>query len=113
MPPGRDCLAEYAGLAVYLAIVLLMTYMSAKTVSSAMSALLVTRPQRHQGCSGREERAPKAVAGGLAPVSIPRAFAGGPGRVAGEHRPRLPAGEAHQVPLGAAIGQPIVRERVS
>jgi Protein of unknown function (Hypoth_ymh) len=39
------------------------------------------------------------------PVRVTRAFVGRAGRVAGEHCSGLPAGDAHQVILGAAVGQ--------
>ena len=52
------------------------------------------------------------VARGKASVGIPRAFVGCARRVAGEHRACLPAGEAHQVTLRTAAGQPVMRERV-
>ena len=45
-------------------------------------------------------------------MRIAGAFVGRARRVAGEHRSRLPAGEAHQVTLGTAAGQPVMRERV-
>ena len=47
-----------------------------------------------------------------APVRLPRAFIGSARRVASKHCPRLPAGEAHQVTLRSAAGQPVMRERV-
>ena len=54
----------------------------------------------------------EAVSGGEAPVGIAGALIRGTGRVACEHRPRLPAREAHQIALGTTARQPIMGERV-
>lgn len=45
-------------------------------------------------------------------MGVARAFIGRAGRVPREHCPRLPPGQPHQVTLGPAIGQPVMRERV-
>src|SRR5262249_55272451 len=54
----------------------------------------------------------EAVSGGEASMGVAGAFICGTGRIAGEHGSRFPASETHQVALGAAAGEPVVRERV-
>jgi len=46
-------------------------------------------------------------------MSVAGAFVGGARSVAGEHGAGLPTGEPHQVALGAAVGQPVMGERVA
>jgi hypothetical protein len=55
----------------------------------------------------RRSGASKPVGGGEAAVGLAGAGVGGRGAVALEHLTRLPAGQAHQVGLAAALGQPL------
>jgi hypothetical protein len=53
------------------------------------------------------------VAGGEAPVGLAGALICGRGAVAVQHGPGAPAGQAHQIGLAAALGEPLVGERVA
>ena len=55
----------------------------------------------------------QAVTGRQPTVRPPGAGVGGRGAVAAEHRPGPPAGQAHEVRLAAALGEPGVREGVA
>jgi hypothetical protein len=59
-----------------------------------------------------QARTLEPVARGQTSVRVAGAFVCCARGVAGEHGARLPAGEAHQIALRAAAGQPIMRERV-
>jgi hypothetical protein len=66
----------------------------------------------------REAKQWTATSGGLEPVArgqasmLAGAFVSRARCVMGEHCSRLPSGEAHQVTLGTAVGEPVMRERV-
>jgi len=98
----------------------------AELAKTALPSLKVRQQRLDRLCgqSRAENRQPRArrygcsspnlepVSWGKTPMGIACAFICRASRVARQHRPRFPAREAHQVTLRAAVGQPVMRERV-
>jgi hypothetical protein len=78
-----------------------------------VESAILGKQARGQNPDRRRSTSSEPVGGRQTAVGLAGAGVSGRGAIALKHRAGLPAGQAHQVRLATALGEPLVGERVA